>query len=129
MKVNGFANPWETLITKGDSAWGLERYGSTNNADFATFSPTAHDLTASAPIANNAWRHVAATYDGARKKLYVDGNLVGNVAYTKVLSTNNLNVWLGFNQEFSTADYGGLLDDVRIYNRALTQTEFDFYYN
>ena len=37
--------------------------------------------------------------------------------------TNNLKVGLGFNEEFTTGQYGGFLDDVRIYDRALTLAE------
>jgi hypothetical protein len=39
------------------------------------------------------------------------------------VDTNDLNVRLGFNEQYPLGQYGGVLDDVRIYNRALTDQE------
>jgi hypothetical protein len=39
------------------------------------------------------------------------------------VNNNNRNVWLGLNSEYTTGEYDGLLDDVRIYARPLSQSE------
>jgi glucose/arabinose dehydrogenase len=74
------------------------------------------------PLPLNAWSHLAATYDGAALRLYVDGTLAGSTASTGsmavtsgVLRIGGNNVW---NEWFS-----GLIDEVRIYDRALSQSE------
>ena len=59
----------------------------------------------------------------ASKKLYVDGQLNAQAAYTATVRTNNFNVRMGYNQKYPTGQYSGFLDDVRIYNRALTLAE------
>jgi hypothetical protein len=64
---------------------------------------------------------VAVTYDGSLLRLYVNGVQVasGNVAGAIQQSSNPL--WIGGNQY--NEDFIGLIDDVRVYNRALTQAE------
>jgi hypothetical protein len=39
------------------------------------------------------------------------------------VNTNNFNVRLGFNSEHTVGQYDGLLDDVRIFKRGLSQSE------
>jgi hypothetical protein len=68
-----------------------------------------------------AWHHVANTYDGTTETLYVDGVAVSSATFTmpraKVGSAR-----LG--THFKNAEFfKGLLDDVRIWNRALTAVE------
>jgi hypothetical protein len=123
MKVNGFANGWEGVATKGDSAWGVSRYWGSRNVTFTTFSPAPDDIQGTAIVDDNQWHHVAIVYDGNQKRLYVDGQLDAERTFTGSVSTNNLKVRLGYNEEYPPADYSGLLDDVRIYNRALSQAE------
>lgn len=123
MKTNsGFTNAWEGMVMKGDSAWGVSRYNATAEATFTTFSPGANDVHGGT-VNNNAWHHVAVTYDNSYKKVYVDGVEVASSAFSATVSQNNLNVRLGFNEEFASADYTGWLDDVRIYGKALTPSE------
>lgn len=123
MKTNsGFTNAWETFVAKGDSSWGTTRYNTTAEATFTTFSPGANDVHGGT-VNNNAWHHVAVTYDNSYKKVYVDGVQVASSAFSATVSQNNLNVRLGFNEEFPSGDYTGWLDDVRIYSKALTPSE------
>jgi len=71
------------------------------------------------------WTHVVAVYDGKLMKLYKDGRLVGSIAKTGIIDTNaNVSVWIGDNPpEVGSRPWNGLLDDVRIYNRALAESE------
>lgn len=123
MKTNAFVNAWEPFIAKGDSAWSVERNNTGNSAQFTTFSPGANSTSGSTAINNNQWHHVAIVYNGVTKAIYIDGVLNGSTNFTSSISNNNFAVRLGQNQEYSAADYGGWLDNVRIYNRALTAAE------
>jgi regulation of enolase protein 1 (concanavalin A-like superfamily) len=68
----------------------------------------------------NVWKHVALTYDGTTVRLYVEGVLVGSG--TGAHGTNNNP--LIFGRWTPASEYwNGLIDEVRIYNRRLTQTE------
>lgn len=123
MKANNLGNTWAQLVGKGDSAWAIERQGSTNNLSFTTFAPFPDNLPGTTNVADGQWHHVAAVYDGQTKRLYIDGQLDAQRTYSQSVSTNNIPVRLGFNTEYPTGEYNGLLDDVRMYNRALSQAE------
>ncbi len=123
MKTSAFVNAWEPFIAKGDSAWTIERNNTGNSVQFTTFAPGASSLASNAALNNNQWHHVAVVYNGSTKNVYVDGVLSASASYSAVLNKNNFAVRLGQNEEYPAADYGGWLDDVRIYSRALTLSE------
>ena len=73
---------------------------------------------------DNQWHHVAATFDGKAVRCYIDGDEKGHpVKNPGPLKKNNWDLCIGN----SVVDYGtgellafdGLIDEVRIYNRAL----------
>ncbi len=65
------------------------------------------------------WHHLAASYDGTTVKWYGDGLLVGSA--DRALNTPD-NVHIGKRQD-NTNFFPGQLDDVRIYNRVLSDAE------
>ena len=67
----------------------------------------------------DTWAHVAATYDGATLRLYVDGTLVASVAATGAIATSTGALRIGGNTLWGEY-FQGLIDEVRVYNRALT---------
>jgi hypothetical protein len=77
-----------------------------------------------------AWHHVAVVIDGASMevKVYLDGDVVAS-GLTEVLpkdlgkTTQN---WLGRSQFAADGYYKGLLDEFRIYNRALSAGEIRY---
>ena len=72
-------------------------------------------------LAPDVWTHVAASYDGAHLRLFVDGAEAGSVPKTGRLDTNaSAAVWIGANPPDGYAAFRGLIDDVRIYRSALT---------
>jgi hypothetical protein len=81
--------------------------------------------TTTGTIEINEWIHVTATWDGATMRIHKNGVEVGSLAKSGTLSTNpTANVAIG-NQPTVGDDrpFSGLIDDVRIYTRALTPEE------
>ncbi|MEQ9568308.1 MAG: LamG domain-containing protein, partial [Pseudomonadales bacterium] len=76
-----------------------------------------------ANVADNNWHHVAVVYNGSSKILYVDGTMDAQKSFTQPVRNNNVLVRLGYNTEYPSGEYGGLLDDVRIFSRALSIVE------
>ena len=78
----------------------------------------------SGPTANpvNAWTYVALTYDGATVRLYINGTQVASRAATGAIQTTNSPLWIGGNSPYGEY-FQGLIDEARVYNRALTQAE------
>ena len=66
------------------------------------------------------WKHIAVTFDGARLAWYVDGVLVGSSAAT--FDLEGMPLTLG-EQHLGENNFNGMVDDVRIYNRALAAAE------
>ena len=73
-------------------------------------------------LALNTWTHLAATYDGATLRLYVNGVQAGSRSLTGPIVTSNSPLRIGGNVLWGEY-FAGLIDEVRVYNRALTQTE------
>jgi beta-galactosidase len=74
-------------------------------------------------VAPDTWHHVAGVYDGQEVKLYVDGKLDSKQSWTQGIGRNNADVLIGENAERKGRCFDGLLDDVRIYNYALSESE------
>ena len=81
-----------------------------------------HDLRGPASLPLDTWTHLAATYDGATLRLYVDGSLAGSVAATGAIATSAGALRIGGNTLWGEY-FQGLIDEVRVYNRALSQAE------
>jgi hypothetical protein len=71
----------------------------------------------------NVWTHLAATYDGVTQRLFVNGVEVNSrqVGGAMVNSTGPLSI--GGNGQWLEENFAGMIDEVRVYNRALTAAE------
>jgi hypothetical protein len=80
------------------------------------------DSTVAVPI--KTWTHVASTYNGARLTVWINGKLAGSRAVTGTTCSNNEPLAIGAKNApakgLLEAFWDGRLDDVRIYNRALS---------
>jgi Concanavalin A-like lectin/glucanases superfamily len=120
---------WEVL-EKAGAYWmnvrtnGLVRvggfYGGCANASWKYF-----DSTRALPV--NRWKHVASTYDGTWLSVYIDGRAAGStrVSGRTCVSGEPLAVGAKNNptKGLLEAFWDGRLDEVRVYDRALTATE------
>ena len=76
---------------------------------YSNFQPTS-----------GVWYHVVGTYDRQHVKIYVNGKLRGSAARTEAIQSTGTNTVVGFwNNEY----FQGFIDEVRIYNRALSAEE------
>jgi len=73
-------------------------------------------------ITKNEWHHIAGTNDGSDLKIYVDGEFKGSVSSVGYEGVEH-EAYIGYDHS-SAAYWDGLIDDVRIYNRALVEHEF-----
>jgi len=65
----------------------------------------------------NTWYHVVGTYDGANRKVYINGVLQNTIAQTGAIGTNSTALGIGYNG--GTAEYyKGRLDEVRLSSTA-----------
>jgi hypothetical protein len=81
---------------------------------------TFDSLVSNSNIPLNAYTHIACTYDGTTMALYVNG--VSDASKTTTIGTlnqNNLPLTIGG----GTADFAGAVDELGIYNVALSQSQ------
>jgi PKD repeat protein len=82
-------------------------------------------------IESNTWTHVVATYDGSTAKLYIDGKYDSEKSVIGDVWNSTGNMFIGHNADRwdTYAPFSGSIDDIRIYNRALSASEIEQLYN
>ena len=82
----------------------------------------ASEIEGSAQLPLNTWTHVAITYDRSNLRMYVNGTQNGVQPATAAIPTSSGPLRFGGNGVWDEW-FAGLIDEVRVYNRALTATE------
>jgi hypothetical protein len=114
---------WGDVIYKGNDNYYLD--GTSNPSGFPAMGgtlPNAPPLYGTGGLALNTWAHLAATYDGATMRLYVNGVQVANRAQTGAIETSTNPLQIGGDSIYGQY-FTGRIDEVRIYNRALSATQ------
>jgi len=83
--------------------------------------------TSNTVIPNNTWTHVVVTQSGTEIKFYVNGSSVVTVTGANI-PANSINAAIGSISGGGGGFFNGSMDDVRIYNRALTSGEISGLY-
>ncbi|NTW27221.1 MAG: LamG domain-containing protein [Candidatus Moranbacteria bacterium] len=87
-------------------------------------------ITASNPFSGkyNSWHLATCVYDGVTVAIYLDGALIASAARTGSVATGATAVTIG-NNDSGARTFDGVIDDARIYNRALSGSEISQLYN
>ena len=125
--INPTAAPqgWQAIIFKEmptDGSYFLYRSGYSAAPVAGVFSSAEEELLGTGAPSLNAWTHLAFTYDGATEKLYVNGVLVSSSAQTGAISVSSGVLHIGGDSVWGE-HFQGLIDEIRIYNRALSVSE------
>jgi hypothetical protein len=128
IQVHAFDVEWQTIISKGDTAWRLSR-GMGRNIHFGCTGLWPEWVHGDIEIDDGQWHHVAGTYDGDELRLYVDGAVDVSAATSVLVNGNDYAVFLGENAEHPGREWNGLIDDVRLYSYALSQEEIRTLYD
>jgi hypothetical protein len=80
------------------------------------------DTRGTAQLPLNTWSHLAATWDGATLRLYVNGVQASSRATNGSIVTSAGPLRFGGNSVWGEW-FAGRLDEIRVYSRALTATE------
>jgi glucose/arabinose dehydrogenase/fibronectin type 3 domain-containing protein len=116
---------WRTVVLKEQPGQLVYAMYANNNGNRPTgniFVGGDRELRGPARLTANTWSHLAATYDGATFRFFVNGTQAATMAVTGPMATSAGALRIGGNTVWSEW-YSGLIDDVRIYNRALTQAQ------
>jgi hypothetical protein len=130
--VNRFSHDanYEGIITKWEQVGNFKGFLMQSMVDgsirFLIGNGPTHSR-ATAVITDNEWVHLLGTYDGSTIKLFKNGVLVSSVSFGGGTYTTNP-VEIGRRIHGATAYFNGLIDEVRIFNRALSEEEIKFLY-
>lgn len=83
----------------------------------------SHHLLATKPLPVGRWVHVAGTFDGRTMRIYVDGREQRSLERPGSVNPNAFDLCLGSYAVDHVAHFEGLLDEVKLYSRALTDVE------
>jgi|GEM_PF-1526118 len=93
-----------------------------NGRDYFVTSPNTYN--------DGNWHYAVVTYDGSVLRLYVDGSLVATMSnITATPHTNNTPLVIGKDSNGNNRYFIGDIDEVRVYNRALSAQEVSDAYN
>lgn len=98
-------------------------------SDFCEFVPTVSgQQVQNTGISANymtigQWHHIVGTYNGTQIKFYLDGLPKDTTSKTGSLDTDNLTFVVGARFYYNDRKFDGRVDEVRLYNRALSDEE------
>jgi len=117
---------WDGVVAKQPGSYtvrvGYER------AQFAieTSTGSTNVQSAAGSINQGQWHHLTGTYDGSTVKLYIDGDQVASTTHTGTITNTGGDFEVGHdNGEY----FDGRIDQVRVYSRALNDSEISSFTN
>src|SRR5262249_12252797 len=130
MTLEAWVNPstvdsgWRDAIYKGDDNYYLEGTSSRDGlpAVGGRFGTASTDAFGTGTLTANTWTHLAATYDGAAFRLFVNGTQVASTARTGALLTSANPLQIGGDSLYGQF-FAGMLDEIRVYNIALSAAQ------
>jgi hypothetical protein len=123
VRATSFASS-QTLVAKerpgGGFPYGVELDNGVPAGYARTSSFTSATGTAALPTAT--WKYVAVTYDGSALRAYVDGTQVGTAPASGSIASSSGQLSIGGDSVWGEY-FNGRVDNVRIYDRALSSSE------
>jgi hypothetical protein len=121
---------WWMLSTYDPDGTGLRMRLKTDDGGADNGTTTLFSDSDTGYLEAGVWSHVAATYDGSKMRLYHNGVEIMSTDKTGTIQTDpTVAVAIGNGPLGDPgglrAPFHGLIDDVRIYNEALTQAEIE----
>jgi hypothetical protein len=126
VRPSAIGSLWRCVMLKeqpADLIYALYAGDSRGHAATDVFTSADIGLSGTATTALNTWTHLAATYDGSTLRLYVNGVQAASRAVTGSIRASTGVLRIGGDSSWSDEWFSGLIDEVRLYNRALSATE------
>ena len=127
MTLEAWVNPtdtgtWHDVIYKGVDSYFLAASAFGQTPIVGGNFPTNDFLSGPSALPTGAWTHLAATWDGATVRLYVNGSEVSSKPRAGLLATSAEPLEIGWDSDWES-HFVGLIDEVRIYNIARSAEE------
>ena len=116
---------WRNVLLKqqgSDLSYGLYANTDTDQPAGYIYAGAELDARGGSQIPLNSWTHLATTHNGAELKLFVNGNLAAARPAPGSVPDSSHPLEIGGNSLWGE-HFSGRIDEVRVYNRALSQSE------
>ncbi len=114
---------WDVMIHKSSSYQLVQTVGGGARFDIYNSSGSVVPVSGGT-ISGGGWHHVVGTYNGSQMKLFVDGLLVSNNSLTGNVQDSASQLAL-LGSQFGGGAANATLDEIKLYNRALTPEEIN----
>lgn len=113
-----FTSPYRLELKDGSTVYiELSNYYYNNNV-----TNNQYDYLSSKNVDAEEWFLFTATYDGKTIKFYKDGMLLGQRSYSSGTAINPYGLLIGANEKFEN-NFKGKMDELKLYNRALSNDD------
>lgn len=130
VRIGEWCRNWAPIICKGrDMKSDQYRFLGRHGGD--TLLSTCHNIDArfeNSSMLRGAWHHVAVSYDGNMAKAYIDGCIAGLRHSPGNFKVSNEELLIGCDPPGAMEWLFGAMDELRIYNRALSDDEIKAVY-
>jgi hypothetical protein len=129
------AEKYPVCHTTYDTAWRGWRIAVLSDGNFefmlcdGTDAEMLEKFDGGGAIGDNAWHHIVCTWDGTTAYTYHDNNKSAGSSWAHTISYASLNELFFARADGESNFYSGLMDEVAIWNRALTDTEVTTLFN
>ncbi len=123
IRTDGTLPSWATAMMKSSTGSWNDGYGLANFTDgrIHFFLNNYSSNNISAALVANTWTHVAATYDGAEMRLYVNGELAASKAFTGAITHSAQPLRIGNGS--GGYPWRGQIDEARVWSVARSAAE------
>jgi hypothetical protein len=129
LNIRAINTAWQGAVVKGENAWRLGNVNLDPRFHFGITiwnAPDTASVDGAIEVGFDEWHHVIGMFDGANISVYLDGVLDTSVPTTEPIGISTTNMFIGDNSEATGRYWDGLIDEVMIYNRALSEEEILF---
>jgi hypothetical protein len=130
IKKDSSYNSWDNIISKKNES--LYAYALTmrrHEDDVRLIVNTTSTSSNGGEVTAGTWNHIVGTYDGSNLILYINGKEASSRSTSTSVPVNSNPVQIGAWQGSGSFNFDGKIDEVKIYNRALSQEEIIADYN
>jgi len=103
-------------------SYGLHASDGSTPLGWVTTQGVPKEVGGTSRLRVNTWSHLAVTYDGSRARLYLNGNQIGEERISGNIQNDSGDFHIGGNTIYGEY-FDGVIDEVRVYNRAQTVAE------
>ena len=138
VNASGWGAQYDSIIFKSSSlGWSGINYVLFRNGGnpyfIGSINNGTNNLGGSGPqstsVSLGEWNYLVFTWDGGVARFYVNGTQTSQVNWTYAAGNTSNNMAIGRSDEGSTYAFFGKIDDIRIYDRALSAAEVLSLYN